>query len=67
MTALGKRVDALERDDISDATRLHVIMCYKFETDDEAVAAYEQKNGPIGSDQVLRVVVAKPGPRPSSE
>jgi len=66
MTALAKRVDALERDDISDATRLHVITCYNFETDDEAVTAYEQEHGPIGSDHVLRVVIAKPGPRPSS-
>lgn len=64
MTALTKRVVALETKIEPPKSRWVRMVRYQGETDAEAVAAYEAEHGPIGDDRVvMRVVVNKPGNR----
>lgn len=65
MKALRRRLEALERAAPTRRPRWHCLRRYEDETDDDAVAAYEAANGPIGDGNVImRVIVTKPGLRP---
>jgi len=65
MNPLSKRIAALEQSRPSATPQWHSMMRYENETDDQAVAAYEAKNGPIGDGNVImRVIISKPGQRP---
>lgn len=65
MTALGKRLAALEQAQLSAMPRWHCLRRYEDETDADAVAAYEAEHGPIGDGNVImRVIISKPGTRP---
>lgn len=65
MNPLSKRIAALEQSRPSATPRWHSMMRYENETDEQAVAAYEAKNGQIGSDNVImRIIIDKPGERP---
>ncbi|MEO6151655.1 MAG: hypothetical protein ABIT09_07725 [Croceibacterium sp.] len=66
MKALEKRLEELERRMTPEpAKRWHRILQYEDQTQEQAVAAYEAQNGPIGDDNtILRVIISKPGPAP---
>ncbi len=63
------RVAALEQVGNEGAQSMHCLQRYEDETDEQAVAAYEAENGPIGEGRnVMRVFVSKPATRaPGSE
>lgn len=65
MKSLRRRVEALERAAPTSRPRWHCLRRHEDETDDDAVAAYEAANGPIGDGKVImRVIIDKPGSRP---
>lgn len=65
MSALGKRLAALEQAQPSAMPRWHCLRRYENESDADAVSAYEAEHGPIGDGNiVMRVIVSKPGGRP---
>lgn len=67
MNPLSKRIGALERARPSSMPRWHCIRHYEEESRDDAIAAYEAENGPIGYDNVImRVIITKPVKRPSA-
>lgn len=65
---LRNRLIALEQRAVTGVRRWHRILQWEGQTEDEAVAAYEEKNGPIGPDDgsILRVIIRKPIPAPVS-
>lgn len=65
MTDLRKRLTALEQARRAGSSKWVRLLKYEGETTEDVVAAHEAVHGPIGSDNViLRVIIAKPGPRP---
>jgi hypothetical protein len=67
MSALSKRIGALERAHPSSVPRWHCIRHYEEESREDAIAAYEAENGPIGDDNVImRIIITKSVKRPSA-
>ena len=65
MNTLSKRLTALEQSQPSAMPRWHCLRRYEDESHEDAVAAYEAENGPIGGGNVImRVIISKPGSRP---
>lgn len=66
MTALGKRLFALEQSKTASKRQWHCLRRYEDESDADAITAYEATHGSIGDDNiVMRIIVNKPGKRPS--
>lgn len=65
--SLARRMEELERQTCG-AKKWHVIIRHADQTEEDAIAAYEADNGPIGPDDgsMLWVIVRKPTPRPAA-
>ncbi len=66
---LMRRVGALEGRALAGLRKWHRILCFEYQTQAEAITAYENSNGPIGPDDgsILRVIISKPGPSPRED
>lgn len=67
MSALDKRVGALEQSRSAVALPWVCLRRYEGETDEQAIAAYQDEHGSIGDRNiVMRVIISKTGQRPSA-